>query len=102
MRIEWTEVALDDLAAIRDYIARDSPYYARRFIEHILESVEALENHPQMGRNVPEAGRQDVRELILRGYRVIYQLFDDRVHILTIVHGSRSLTERQNKPWDLA
>ena len=66
-----------------------------------MESIEALESYPEMGRYVPEAGRHDVRELMFRSYRVIYQLFDDRVHILTVVHGSRDLTGRAKMPWDV-
>jgi plasmid stabilization system protein ParE len=33
MRVEWTEPALDDMVAIRDYIAEDSMENAYRFIE---------------------------------------------------------------------
>ena len=64
MELEWTDPALDDLEAIRDYIGKDSPYYSRRFIGRIFDAAEKLQDHPQIGRLVPEAGRDDVRELI--------------------------------------
>ena len=64
MRIEWTDPALDGLEAVRDLIAKDSPYYAKRFIERIFEAVETLSEHPEIGRRVPEADRDDIRELI--------------------------------------
>ncbi len=35
MQVEWTDPALDDLEVIRNYIAKDSPYYVRRFIDRI-------------------------------------------------------------------
>jgi len=41
-QVEWTDPALDDMEVIRNYIAKDSPYYARRFIERIFEAAEAL------------------------------------------------------------
>jgi plasmid stabilization system protein ParE len=66
MVLEWTDPALDDLEIIRDYIAKDSPYYAKRFIERIFDAAEKFQNHPQMGRLVPEANRDDVRELIFQ------------------------------------
>ncbi len=69
MRLEWTDPALDALEGIRDYIAKDSPYYARRFIERIFDVAGKLQDHPRLGRQVPEAGRKDVRELIFQGYR---------------------------------
>lgn len=55
MRIEWTDPAVSDLAAIRDYIALDSEDNAIRFIGRLLESVEKISAFPQMGRSVPEA-----------------------------------------------
>lgn len=33
MRLAWSEPAVADLSAIYDYIARDSPRYAHRFVE---------------------------------------------------------------------
>lgn len=72
MRLDWTDPALDDLEGIRDYIGKDSPYYARRFIERIFDAVEMLREQPRMGRLVPEANRDEVRELLFHGYRIIY------------------------------
>ncbi len=99
MRIEWTETALDDLAAIGDFIARDSHYYARQFIGKILTAVERLEDHPEIGRRVPEAGRDDVRELIYRNYRIIYLVTTQKVQVLTVVHGRRDLASKTKQPW---
>lgn len=33
MKIEWTEPALSDLESIREYIRKDSEYYATRFVD---------------------------------------------------------------------
>lgn len=53
MKIVWTEPAVADLTALRDYIARDSEHYARQLIARILQAVEHLESLPRMGRQVP-------------------------------------------------
>jgi toxin ParE1/3/4 len=53
MRIAWSEPALADLAAIHDYIARDSAHYAQRFVARLIAAVEPLENFSQLGRIVP-------------------------------------------------
>ena len=46
-----------------------------------------------MGRMVPEAGyRDDVRELIVQGYRIVYWIQTEDLIILTVVHGSRHLS----------
>ena len=99
--LEWTDSALDDLEIIRDYIAKDSPYYAKRFIERIFDAAKKLQDHPQMGRLVPEANRDDVRELIFQGYRIIYHTKTYRVQIITVIHGSRNLAAKEVNPWDI-
>ena len=72
MRVRWTEPALEDMEGIQVYIAKDSTFYARQFIERIFEAAKKLEDFPELGRKVPEADeREDVRELIFQGYRII-------------------------------
>ncbi len=101
MRIEWTEPALDDMAAIRDHIAEDSPENAYRFIERLFDAAEPLTDQPKMGRQVPEAERQNVRELLYKDYRIIYRVKPKQVDILTVVHSSRDLTQLKTKPWEV-
>jgi addiction module RelE/StbE family toxin len=102
MRIEWTEPAIADLSAIRDYIARDSEYYALQFVGRIIEAVEKLEELPERGRRVPEArGVDGIRELLFQSYRIIYRLIGDRVQILAVLHGSRDLVRMTPKPWEV-
>lgn len=74
MVIEWSLRARTDLRDLKAYIAKDSPYYARRFTDRIIASVERLVDYPKIGRPVPEAeSRDDVRELIYQSYRIIYK-----------------------------
>ena len=49
MRVEWTEPALDDMIAIRDYIAEDSPENAYRFIERLFDAAEPASRPAQDG-----------------------------------------------------
>jgi len=99
--IEWSRHARTDIRDLNAYIAKDSPHYARRFTERIVGSVEKLAEFPKIGRLVPEAeGRDDVRELIYQGYRIIYLTRPEWVFIVTIVHGSRNLAAKGVKPWN--
>lgn len=101
MKIHWSEIAEADLDDIHDYIARDVPYYAELFIDSLIEATDKLEDHPRMGRRVPEAAsRDDVRELIVQGYRIIYLLQTDQLQVLTVIHGSRNLAGSEKKPWE--
>ena len=79
MNIEWAPRAVDELAQLRDYIAQDSPFYARQFTERLVLAVERLATLPRSGRIVPEAGHQDaIREVLYHGYRLIYRILDDQ------------------------
>ncbi|NJL27669.1 MAG: type II toxin-antitoxin system RelE/ParE family toxin [Thermoanaerobaculia bacterium] len=101
MKLVWSDPAVDDLGAIRDYIARDSEHYATRFISQILEAVDRLESLPELGRQVPEATDQpNVRELLFRSYRIFYRVEAERILILAIVHGKRDLS-RGSRPWEI-
>jgi plasmid stabilization system protein ParE len=100
VRIVWSEPAIDDLEAIRDYIARDSEVYARSFIAELLGAVDRLDEFPESGRQVPEAEDQpQIREVIYRGYRLIYRLERTEIVILTVLHGAQDLGGAQPKPW---
>ncbi len=89
------------LRHIYDYIARDVPYYAEQFVGRLIETVDKLEDHPEIGRVVPEAeGREDIRELILQRYRIIYQIKPESIYIVTVIHGSRDFAGQGIKPWN--
>jgi plasmid stabilization system protein ParE len=48
MKLEWTEPAVLDLKSTRDYIRRDSEYYAARFVEKVIEAAETLNELPKL------------------------------------------------------
>jgi plasmid stabilization system protein ParE len=102
MVIEWSARARADIRDLRAYIAKDSPHYARRFIEKIFRAAETLTANPQIGRKVPEADRNDIRELVFRNYRIIYRPTAEKIYIVTVLHGSRNLEGQTVKPWEVA
>ena len=101
MKIEWTEPAISDLEGIRDYIGKDSEYYASRFIGRIIEAVERLVYFPEMGRRVPEAEEENVRELLFHNYRIMYRSEPHRILVLTVIHAARDISQKEPKPWDV-
>lgn len=90
-KVTWSEQASDDLDVITDMIARDSLLMALLFAQQILAATEPLAAFPLLGRAVPEKRREDLREVIVQSYRVIYRVRGDDVVILTIHHGARQL-----------
>jgi toxin ParE1/3/4 len=98
--VNWTLKALTSLDNIYDYIHQEAPYYAQRVVQQIIESVDRLDAFPLSGRFVPEAEREDIREVIFQSYRIIYWVVSEhRIDILTVLHGSRDLTNPEHQPW---
>jgi toxin ParE1/3/4 len=89
--VRWTEPALDDLQAISEFIARDSPAYAARLTRKIVEAPRRLVMLPRSGTRVAEFGRDDIRELMVRPFRIIYAIRGDVCHVVAVIHGSRDL-----------
>jgi len=93
VEIIWRRVALHDLEEIRRYIAQENPAAADRARAMIRNAVLRLADHPYLGRS----GRVDgTRELIIPGtpYIVVYRMLDQRLRILSVIHGSRRWPER--------
>src|SRR3989304_2359287 len=88
-KVIWSYEATDDLDALAEYIARDSSFYAAAFTQQVLDISRSLNVFSERGRIVPELGNPDIRELLIREYRLIIK----RCHvvILALVHGARDL-----------
>ena len=96
MVLRWLHAALDDLRAIKAYIAEENPDAARRVIASIRNETGILINQPAIGR----VGRiADTRELVISQYPYIvaYREQRDEVHILAVVHTSRRWPEQLSK-----
>ena len=87
----WSREALEDIDDIADFISRDSPYHAEQVVDRLLGVGDELTAHPKLGRMVPERVDPNVRERFLFSYRVIYELADEAIHILAVIHGKRLL-----------
>jgi addiction module RelE/StbE family toxin len=92
--VVWTEEALSDLEAIGEYFERTSPQYASTIIDRLYSCVEPLAEHPKMGRRVPEVDHESLRERIVEGYRILYQLREDQIEIITVVHSRQNLPKK--------
>ena len=91
MKLRWTEKASTDVLGIYDYIAAQAPGYAEVVCDRIFSRPQQLIDHPHSGAIVPEYGREDIRELFVHSFRIIYRIVGSEARILTVVHGSRLL-----------
>lgn len=90
-KIIWTNEVYEDIESTAEYILKDSPFYASAFVEEVLLVGKSLKQLPERGRQVPEVNDNDVREVFVKKYRLIYKIKEDRVIILALIHGARDL-----------
>jgi toxin ParE1/3/4 len=92
VRIKWLDQAVEDLKAIRTFIARNNPSAAAEVAQRIRSAVKLLAHYPAVGRpgRVP-----DTRELVVTGtpYVVPYRVRAERVEILRVLHGAQEWPE---------
>ncbi len=88
VEIVWSPRARARLQEIRAYVAKDNPEAAARLATRIVAIVEALREHPYLGRAGVEPG---IRELVISGtpYVVLYRVQGKRVIISTVWHGAQ-------------
>ncbi len=88
----WSLPARDDLKAIHDYIAKDSPFYAKKTVQDIRERTDVLDELPRRGKKVPELNIDAVRELSLYSYRILYEIKPDSlIEVLAVIHKRQNL-----------
>jgi toxin ParE1/3/4 len=105
--IRWSEKASSNLQHIHDYIASDSPYYAERFINKLVLSVEKqLRSQPLSGRIIPEFERtllDYLKEVIFKGYRIIYNpsKAPASITIIAVLNSKMDVPKQVSQSWIL-
>ncbi|MBI3146892.1 MAG: type II toxin-antitoxin system RelE/ParE family toxin [Betaproteobacteria bacterium] len=93
MKVFWASAAEQDRADIIDYISQDNPLAAIRMDELFAEAAGRLAEHPQLGKTGLIPG---TRELIPHeSYRLVYEVVDNTVWILALVHTAQMWPPRQ-------
>jgi len=88
VRVQWSPRALEQAETAFDYVAEDRPQAAQDWLLGLFELVDLLLQFPEQGRTVPEAGRDDLREVIYEErHRIVYRVEPDWIRIL-LVHPS--------------
>ncbi len=95
MKVIWSPLAVERATEQAEYIARDKPEAARRWLEGIFDSTANLAAFPQSGRQTPELGDPAFRELLYGSYRVLYRIEVSQVTVLTVRHSRRLLDKQE-------
>jgi toxin ParE1/3/4 len=89
--IVWSDLAVEDLEAAVEFIAKDSEAYAANLAQLTVDAAEALAQFPNRGHKVPDPELSRFRELIVGSYRLIYLVEAERVLVVAVLHGHRAL-----------
>ena len=90
--IRFAESALVDLEELRVwYENQQVPEVGERLLREILASIEALMQHPDIGRVVPEFGQAFLRELIRPPFRIVYRRDPKQVRVVRVWRSERLL-----------
>jgi plasmid stabilization system protein ParE len=79
---------LDDAVS---YIAQDSFDAAGKLLTLALEMAASLKTLGERGRVVPEFAIQNVRELFIKNYRIIYEVQAHEIRVIAFVHCARNI-----------
>lgn len=95
-RIKWSELSLRRIEEHQAYIEIDSPMAAKKWTLKLISLVKKLADTPYLGRKVPEFNLQYRRELIFGNFRIIYEVDDKIVEILTVQRSAQLLNIEEN------
>ena len=87
MNVILSQRALASMQEIRRGLAMFSETAASNFTDSMERRLRQLEIFPYSGRTVPEYGSPLLREVVEPPYRIVYEVFSDRVEIVIVRHG---------------
>lgn len=91
VKVIWSKNAKADLYSIYNYISRDSTYYSLKTINKIVKITTNLTLMPYMERKVLEYNNKNIREIIFKQYRIIYEIRSNFIIIQRVWHAARLL-----------
>ncbi|KKO43874.1 toxin, RelE family protein [Arsukibacterium ikkense] len=91
MKLVIARSALQDLKDIKAYyLDQGVPAVGLKFVSTILQKMQLLPDHPLSGREVPEFGQEQIRELIYPPFRIVYMVQISKVSQISVVRVWRS------------
>lgn len=80
-----------DLIGIADFIARDKPEAARRWVQRIRETCDTLATQPEIGELRSGFGVAGCRSFSVGNYVIFFRPLESGIEVARVVHGSRDM-----------
>lgn len=81
MHIEFKESFLKRFETQLRFIANDSPKNAQKFKNELLQQINSLRLHPLKCRKSIYFDDDSVRDLVYKGYTIVYRIVEDKIEI---------------------
>lgn len=92
LEVYRSSAANQDLVEIWAYVAKISTDAANQLLRQLDARIEVLRSLPESGERV-ESSRAGLRRIIEGHYLIFYQLVDDGIRIVRILHSARRWEE---------
>jgi len=97
VNLSFSKSAIEDLKGIKEYyLEQGVPQIGQDFVAAIVEHIETLSVHPDIGRVVPEFNDDSIRELIHSPFRVVYLREIESIKIIRVWRSERLLKLPEN------
>jgi toxin ParE1/3/4 len=90
-RLIFSPLAEADLNDILDFIARDKPEAAIRWVHKIKSTCQLLVRNPHVGQRRPEFRTGEFRSSLVGKYVIFYREVSDGIEIARVVRGERDI-----------
>ena len=90
-KVHYSTFAAADIYEIAEYIARDKPDAAYRWIESIEAACEILANNPEIGQRRKSHTHGYCRGFVCGNYVIFFRGVSDGVEIIRVIRGERDL-----------
>ncbi|MDE8602866.1 type II toxin-antitoxin system RelE/ParE family toxin [Marinomonas sp. RSW2] len=93
MKVQWTATAAAHLDSIFTYIAQDSETYALQTVDRITRRSQQIGEFPLSGRKVLEYELDQIREVFVGSYRIIYRIMAEQIDVIAVIHGATNVLQ---------
>ncbi len=88
MKVVLTDVAVGDLDAIADYVAKEAPDRAAALVDALLDRCASLSDMPARYPLVPRYEASGIRRQLCGHYLIFYRIGEEAVEIVHVLHGA--------------
>ncbi len=93
MKILFKESFLKRLENQIEYISLDSPKRARKFKNDLLNRIKEIPDNPYKYRKSIYFENQNIRDLIFKGYTVVFRINENQIEIFGFVKYQKNPTD---------